>query len=123
MNDRDGFRNTEKSKTLSWSTFFEPRFKLIPFSHNSSSLSTIKSDIFECTTEIINVKSTDVNIEPELSFVPDANIHPNIEILSIWDDIDSNVAKYTVLGTAESRAIVEVQHWLEDAINRNQDLL
>lgn len=44
--------------------------------------------------------------------------------LSILSEIDSNVARFTPLGTAKSRAIVEVQRYLDDAvISRNQDPL
>lgn len=124
MNDRDGFKNAKKSKTLSRCTFLDPRFKLIPFSHNSLLLSTTIADIIESATKIIRAKITDVNNEPEQSVVPDVNMQLSSGIPSIWDDIDSNVAKCTVMGTAKSRAIVEVQRYLEDTIIiRTQDPL
>lgn len=45
MNERDGFKNTEKSKTLPRCTFLYPRFKDIPFNHNDNLLSTVKNDV------------------------------------------------------------------------------
>ncbi|CAI6355218.1 unnamed protein product [Macrosiphum euphorbiae] len=43
---------------------------------------------------------------------------------SIWDDIDSCVDKSTPIGTATSRAIVELQRYMEDSIiSRHQDQL
>lgn len=54
----------------------------------------------------------------------DVNIPPNSEQPSIWDDIDSCVDKSTPIGTATSRAIVELQRYMEDSIiSRHQDQL
>jgi len=116
MNDRDGFKHIQRSKTLSRCTFLDPRFKHIPFNHNTTLLNTTKTDLIEKTTEIIHNKYTG---EDESATLVDVNIvstHSNSEQLSIWNDIDSCVANSSPMGTAKSRAIVEVQRYLEDSI-------
>lgn len=124
MNERDGFKNTEKSKTLSRCTFLDPRFKHIPFNHNATLLNTTKNDIIEKTSEIIRSKYIEEDGTYESATLVDVNTTSNSEHLSIWNDIDSCVAKSTPMGTAKSRAIVEVQRYLEDSIiSRSQDPL
>lgn len=121
MNERDGFKNLEKSKTLSRCTFLDPRFKHIPFNHNDTLLNTTKNDLIEKTANIIRSKYTE---EYESVSLADVNTPSNSEQPSIWDDIDSCVAKSTPIGTATSRAIVELQRYMEDSIiSRHQDPL
>lgn len=121
MNERDGFKNLEKSKTLSRCTFLGPRFKYIPFNHNDTLLNTTKNDLIEKTATIIRSKYTE---EYESVSLADVNTLTNSEQPSIWDDIDSCVAKSTPIGTATSRAIVELQRYMEDSIiSRHQDPL
>ncbi|CAI6356385.1 unnamed protein product [Macrosiphum euphorbiae] len=124
MNERDGFKHTEKSKTLSRCTFLDPRFKHIPpFNHNAKLLTTTKTDIIEKTSEIIRSKYIEDDGTHESATLVDVT-HSNCEPLSIWNDIDSCVAKSSPMGTAKSRAIVEVQRYLEDPIiTRCQDPL
>lgn len=117
MNTRDAFKHSEKSGTLARCTFLDPRFKHIPFSHSTTLMNTTKNDVIEKTSEIIRSKYTDEDrrsYETEASV--DINTHSNSEQLSIWNDIDISVAKSTPIGTAKSRAIVEVQRYLEDSI-------
>ncbi|XP_008186193.1 zinc finger BED domain-containing protein 4-like [Acyrthosiphon pisum] len=72
------------------------------------------------TANIIRSKYTE---EYESVSLADVNTPPNSEP-SIWDDIDSCVAKSTPIGTATSRAIVELQRYMEDSIiSRHQDPL
>ncbi|XP_050065565.1 E3 SUMO-protein ligase ZBED1-like [Aphis gossypii] len=59
MNERDGFKNLEKSKTLSRCTFLDPRFKHIPFNHNDTLLNTTKNDLIEKTANIVCSKYTE----------------------------------------------------------------
>jgi len=124
MNERDGFKNTEKSKTLSRCTFLDPRFKHLPFNHNATLLNNTKTDIIEKTSEIIRNKYIEEDGTYESATLVDVNTTSNSDQLSIWDDIDSCVAKSTPMRTAKSRAIVEVQCYLEDSIiSRSQDPL
>ncbi|XP_060855409.1 E3 SUMO-protein ligase ZBED1-like [Metopolophium dirhodum] len=116
MDARDGFKNCEKSMTLSKCTFLDPRFKHLPFMN----MNPIKNEIIENIAQIIRDKEpqsqSNVNIQPDPV--------PESEELSIWSEIDRNVARFSPLGTAKSRAIVEVQRYLDDAvISRNEDPL
>jgi len=125
MNDRYGFKHTERSKTLSRCNFLYPRFKhtSIPFNHSTTLLNTIKTDIIEKNTEIIHRKYTGEDKSATLVDVNIVNTHSNSEQLSIWNDIDNCVAKSSPIGTSKSRAIVEVQRYSEDSIARCQDPL
>ncbi|KAF0706620.1 zinc finger BED domain-containing protein 1-like, partial [Aphis craccivora] len=98
--------------------------KYIPFNHNATLLSSTKTDIIEKTSEIIRSKNIEEDGTYESATLVDVNTTSNNEQLSIWNDIDSCVAKSTPMGTAKSRVIVEVQHYQEDSIiSRNQDPL
>lgn len=125
MNERSGFKNSEKSKTLSRCTFLDPRFKNIPFNYNSTLLHATKLDVIEKTADIIRFN----NIESDsglnqLVTVQENDNQSHDEELSIWNDIDMSISKSTSLGTAKSKAIVEVQRYLEDSIiTRNHDPL
>jgi len=116
MDARDGFKNCEKSMTLSKCTFLDPRFKHLPFMN----VNQIKNEIIENIAQIIRGKEqpsqSDVNMQP-------TPISESGEF-SIWSEIDSNVARFTPLRNAKSRAIVEVQRYMDDVvISRNQDPL
>ncbi|KAL4105171.1 hypothetical protein QTP88_020443 [Uroleucon formosanum] len=116
MDAREGFKNCEKSMTLSKCTFLDPRFKHLPFMN----INQIKNEVIENIAQIIRDKEqpcqSDVIMQP--TPIPESGE------LSIWSEIDLNVARFTPLGTAKSRAIVEVQRYLDDAvIARNQDPL
>ncbi|XP_022182802.1 zinc finger BED domain-containing protein 1-like [Myzus persicae] len=116
MNEREGFKNCEKSMTLSKCTFLDPIFKHLPFTN----ISPVKNEVVENVANIIRDKEqpseSDINIQRTPILEPGE--------LSIWSEIDSNVARFTPLGSAKSRAIVEVQCYLDDAvITRNQDPL
>jgi len=117
MSTRDAFKHSEKNGTLARCTFLDPRFKHIPFSHSTTLMNTTKNDVIEKTSEIIRGKYTEEDrrsYETETSV--DINTHSNSEQLSIWNDIDSSVAKSTPIGTEKSKAIFEVHRYLEDSI-------
>lgn len=71
-------------------------------------MKTTKIDIIEKTAEIIRSKYPGEDIEPHGSV--NTNMYSDCVQLSIWNDIDSFVAKSThmAMGTTKSRAIVEV---------------
>lgn len=124
MNDRSGFKNAEKSNTLTRTTFLDLRFKNIPFNHNSTLLDTIKLNVIEKTAQIIRSKNTDLALESTQLSVQENDKQSHYKELSIWNDIDISISKVTPIGTAKSRAIVEVQRYLEDSIiPRSQDPL
>jgi len=116
MDAKDGFKNCEKSMTLSKCTFLDPRFKHLPFMN----MNPIKNEIIENIAQIIRDKEpqsqSNVNMQPDP--IPESGE------LSIWSEIDSNVARFSPLRTAKSRAIVEVQRYSDDTvISRNEDPL
>lgn len=118
MQDRDRWGCIISSKTLAHCTFLDPRFKNIPFTGNL--LQTIKNDIIEKTASIISDNRTDNEVQPTST----ATSTENEKGFSIWSSIDSKVAQVQPTGTNTSRAIIEVQRYLEDAIqNRNTDAL
>ena len=73
-------------------TFLDPRFKHIPFNHNATLLTTTKTDILEKTSEIIRSKYIEEDGTHESAILVDVT-HSNSDQLSIWNDIDSCVAK------------------------------
>lgn len=119
MNDRDRWGNIIGSHTLVRCTFLDPRFKNIPFTENH--LQMIKSDIIEKTASIISANRSDNEVQHTL---PTPTASGNEQGFSIWSSIDSKVSQIQPSGTNTSRAIIEVQRYLEDDIqNRNTDAL
>ncbi|KAL4153704.1 hypothetical protein QTP88_001537 [Uroleucon formosanum] len=117
MQDRNRWGYIIGSKTLGHCTFLDPRFKNIPFTGNL--LQTIKSDIIEKTASIISD-----NRDNEVQLTPIATSSENEKGFSIWSSIDLKVAQIQPTGTNTSRAIIEVQRYLEDDIQkRNTDAL
>lgn len=79
MDARDGFKNCEKSLTLSKCTFLDPRFKHLPFMNINS---TVKNEIIENTAQIIHVKDTDIDkSQPSQS---DIYIYTTDSNIRIW---------------------------------------
>jgi len=118
MQDKDRWGCIISSKTLARCTLLDPRFKNIPFTENL--LQTIKNDIIQKTASIISDNRKDNEVQPTST----ATSTENEKGFSIWSSIDSKVAQVQPTGTNTSRAIIEVQRYLEDAIqNRNTDAL
>lgn len=119
--------NVEYSNTLAISTFLDPRFKCFPFKNNDA-VETIKKNVISALTEIINTKSETRDVqEIDLESPINQNSEEKEELkskYSIWDSLDKNVSKFQPKYTASSRAIIEVQRYLEDEIlSRNQNPL
>jgi len=125
MKHRDRWGTIENSKTLVRYTFLDPRFKAITLS--SSMQQSTKNDIIELTAVVISQsRLSNVPVQNNSDSIPepvDGNIG-NDNVLSIWKTIDSKVAQLQPTSTVTSRAIIEVQRYLEDSIiNRNCDPL
>lgn len=121
MQERDRWVNIIGSHTLVRCTFLDPRFKNIPFTQNH--LQLIKSDIIERIASIISSNRSENEVEPTL-LTPTAPLTENEKEFSIWSSIDSKISQIQPTGTSTSRAIIEVQRYLEDDIqNRNTDPL
>lgn len=128
MLEKDTWKNIEKSKTLTRCTFLDPRFKNIPFMHNSSILNATKTDIIENVSQIVstaNDKQIDLSEQnPSIQNSLNNQGYQSSVSISIWDEIDRNVSEVAPTGTSTSRAIIEVQRYLEDPIlKRNKDPL
>lgn len=125
MENRDVWKNVDKSKTLCRCTFLDPRFKNIPFSNNPTLSETTKNDVIEKISNIIYLeRSNQTNYGEDQDQPQYISVDTTSNALSIWDTIDTSVAKLTPSGTSKSRAIIEVQRYLEDGmLNRNLDPL
>ncbi|KAL4113573.1 hypothetical protein QTP88_017180 [Uroleucon formosanum] len=125
------WKNLEKSRTLCRSTFLDPRFKNIPFLHSTSILETTKEDIIENLTAIIRNEKNQTADRNEQIPPPDNDSEEVQDLqtfghqsISIWNTIDRNAVEVQTSGTSTSRAIIEVQRYLEVAIpQRNNDPL
>jgi len=126
MENRDIWKNFDKSKTLCRSTFLDPRFKNLPFSNNAVQNETTKNDVIEKTSNIIYLersKQIDEQNQDQPEYIS-VDTASTLNSLSIWETIDTSVAKLMPSGTSKSRAIIEVQRYLEDGIlKRNLDPL
>lgn len=117
MQDKDRWGNIENSKTLVRCTFLDPQFKNVPFTE--SHLQQTKNDIIELTTSIISNTSDNEEQPIGISTLPDDN-----KKFSTWSSINSKVAQIKPVGTNTSKAIIEVQRYLEDGLQpRNTDIL
>lgn len=117
MQDKDRWGNIANSKSLVRCTFLDPRFKNIPFTENHQQL--IKSDITELIASIIASDRSNNEEQPTVATSKDIS-----KGFSVWNSIDSKVAKIQPAGTNTSRAIIEVQRYLEDGLqHRNTDPL
>ncbi|XP_022182002.1 zinc finger BED domain-containing protein 1-like [Myzus persicae] len=122
MSHRDRWGTIELSKTLIQCTFLDPRFKDVSLS--TSLKQSTKNDIVELTASIISASRVPNNaVREEIESIPQEHESDSNRI-SIWDSTDSKVAQVQPMGTVTSRALVEVQRYLEEAIqNRNSDPL
>jgi hypothetical protein len=120
MKDRHNWGNIENSKTLKRCTFLDPRFKNLPFTHNENMLNSLKNDIVELTAQVISTsrsESTSIEHEPQISNQPSDTLTPEVKKFSIWESVDKCVSQMQLsIGTSTSRAIVEVQRYLEEPV-------
>ncbi|XP_049318602.1 zinc finger BED domain-containing protein 4-like [Bactrocera dorsalis] len=109
INERIG--NTERSNTLDMASFLDPCFKNFAFS-DPTIADMYKNRIIADVGRIIQEAQANEPQEPQVE----------TSEFSIWSYIDSNIASNKPRGTCNSRAIIEVQRYLEEAvIARNGD--
>lgn len=124
MEKRDAWKNVDKSKTLCRCTFLDPRFKNIPFNNNNSLSETTKNEIIEKTANIIYLERSN-QLDEQNQDQPDyisIDTPSTSNSPSIWETIDTSIAKLIPSGTSKSRAIIEVQRYLEEGmLKRNMD--
>lgn len=109
--------NVEKSNTLAICTFLDPRFKNLAFSVPFKA-DNIKQIVTSAVSSIYSCQTDPIIQEAEFSEADSS------KELSIWNYFDSYVAHHKPRGTTTSRAIIEVQRYLEDdVISRKADPL
>lgn len=131
---RSRLGNVEYNNTLAISTFLDPRFKTFAF--KNSDAVDIKNFIIDALGELITQSQNQSEIhesEPEPStsaasndsLVPEIATRDHLKVrYSLWDSLDRSVSQFKPKATASSRAIIEVQRYLEDeALSRNQNPL
>jgi hypothetical protein len=110
--------NIERSNTLIVSTFLDARFKNLAFSDVTAAENT-KKIVTEAVSEIYNYEANQQPTE-----IPDEIEDNTPTELSIWSSFETFVSAHKPRGTSMSRAIIEVQRYLEDdLIPRNSDPL
>lgn len=102
----------KSSRTLCLSTFCDPRFKNITFADNQ-----VKQWVIE---EVAQEISADTSTSEEASTEPSSTTEVADEF-SLWDAFDKIAAEYAPIGTPTSRAIVEVQRYLESGVISRHD--
>ncbi|CAI6358737.1 unnamed protein product [Macrosiphum euphorbiae] len=80
--------------------------------------------LIELTAEIISKDRSSYDpLQEDSNSIPEP-VDRDENVVSIWKTIDTKVAQLQSTGTVTSRAIIEVQRYLEDSIvNRNWDPL
>jgi len=127
MKNKNSWGNIYLSKTLAKCTFLDPRFKSILFSSNSSLSENIKMEI---TDEVISIiqhirsKNTANILTPHNN--EQEHQEPFVEnqgnAFLIWGSLDVHVNQSRPIKTNRSRAILEVQNYLDEAlVPRTQD--
>lgn len=107
--------NLECSNSLLMTAFLDPRFKNLGFSHETIGENTKKTVISLITT---NIKNNKENVRQE-EFSEPSNY---TKAGSLWESFEKKIATYQPTGTAQSRAIIEVQRYLEEPLlARNED--
>ncbi|XP_074034348.1 E3 SUMO-protein ligase ZBED1-like [Leptinotarsa decemlineata] len=117
----------ENSNTLIVSTFLDPRYKNFAFSSErvaENAKKIIISLVAQKITESTSLKSTVLNNEPNAQNPESNSVNPIKKTITIWSHFDSKVSGLQPAGTSTSRAIIEVQRYLEDGLlERNKDPL
>lgn len=114
LNDKDQICNIENSDTLIVSTFLDPRYKTVGFKDTNVG-DKAKSKVTNYLTSIIELKSTQEK-QPETETTSLADEPDESEPNSIWSFFDEKAAQFRPSRTYRSRAIVEVQRYLEEPL-------
>ncbi|CAH1103033.1 unnamed protein product [Psylliodes chrysocephalus] len=123
---RSRLGNIEYSNTLAISTFLDPRFKEFGFK-NIDAVEKIKKTVIAALTENINnnnktnetILETQTPIESDIasSAPPHNNGSANkSKLYSLWASLDESVSNFRPKHTGNSRAIMEVQRYVEDEV-------
>lgn len=105
--------NLESSSTLLISTFLDPRFKNVGFNSESVTESA-KEKVSNLLTNYIASHSSHDHHEQEIQSNQQAPTSSKAD--SIWSSFDKKAATFIPKGTIRSRAIIELQRYLEEPI-------
>lgn len=124
MDNKNSWGNICHSKTLAKCTFLDPRFKNLLFLSNASLSENAKNEIVDDVTNIIKkIKSNNIedithSVEHQHSVATEA------DEFSIWGTLNVHASQSRPTNTSRSRAILEVQNYLNDAlVPRSKDPL
>ncbi|CAH1104409.1 unnamed protein product [Psylliodes chrysocephalus] len=113
------FKNLESSSTLLLSTFLDPRFKHVGFSAESF-VEKAKNLATNALTPIVEQKTKDNDTSLSVSVPQPQNTES--KNVSIWSTFDAKASNFTPSGTKRSRAILEIQRYLEEPLlNRSKN--
>lgn len=117
------FKNIERSNTLSMCTFLDPRFKHVAFSSNDT-IETVKANVksaliskqaeMDRPNDSTNSKDS-VCMDNQPSGSSSVQEMPHKKI-SFWDSFDRAAQQHAPTTSKESRAIVELQRYLQDEL-------
>lgn len=115
LNER--FKNLESSNTLLVSTFLDPRYKNVGFSNNQVGV--------EVNNKVTNLLAHYIEQHQELET---GNLQQQQqetpEVNQLWEHFDRKAATFQPSGTFKSRAIIELQRYVEEPLlARNSDPL
>lgn len=111
----------ESSNSLTLTTFLDPRFKNIAFS-NEYVGESVKRAAISLITKVLKNQTTNAE-ETKENEATNTETQEKSEN-SIWGSFDKKVANLKPTGSAQSRAIIEVQRYLEEPpINRKENPL
>lgn len=111
----------ELSNTLIIATFLDPRYKNLGFSNDQVS-DKVKRSIIARVVQIINSKRNDRPEEEEVR--SEHKQATGSEEMSIWSNFEKKLESFQPTGTAQSKAIIEVQRYMEEPpISRQEEPL
>lgn len=122
LNERVG--KVEYSSTLAMCTFLDPRFKTTFFKNNDA-IEKTKKNVISALADIINRKdlehdtfgtgTNESNNDRDTSTTTVAAANLEKQKLSLWISIDKfSINNYTQTKSSTSRAIIEVQRYMDD---------
>ncbi|XP_072375206.1 E3 SUMO-protein ligase ZBED1-like [Diabrotica undecimpunctata] len=117
------FTNIEFNVTLAANTFLDPRFKLLPF-QSAVAADQIKKKVTNMAADLVVQIRAPPQPEMEKEKEPTTGSESTRSKYSLWSSLDNKISKKQPIGTGISKAIIEVQRYIEDDIlNKDEDSL
>ena len=116
---QDLLTDAEKSPMLAMCTFLDPRFKMLAFENKQEAENT-KRNVISIIEEHIN-KTPAVLLEETEALEEEQTFDDE---LSLWNAFDESVKQTTLPGKSASRALIEVERYIdEEFANRRENAL